>query len=149
MRIRPFRPGDAAASSRIIRSCFDKVNNYPATTTEKLKKSNTARGLREKSLKRTFYVAEDEDGILGIAGFQDDEVKTVFVKPGEHGRGVGRKLMGKVLAEMGTKGHRTLTVFSSPEAEGFYERFGFEKVRKETLDFKGSPLAIVRMTKKL
>ena len=55
----------------------------------------------------------------------------LFVRPDAQRKGVGRSLLELVLAES-TAG--TITVASSPNSEGAYRRFGFERISDEKID---------------
>ena len=83
--------------------------------------------------------------IIGTAGLDGSTVRSVFVRPDWHRKGVGVAVMRKIEEIAKLRGIHQLTVPSSITAEGFYRRLGFASVRDE---FHGNERTIV-MTKQL
>ena len=75
---------------------------------------------------------------LGVAQIDliDDmaELSLLFVEPTAMGRGVGRLLLRRVLAELGRCGVRQLAILADPHAAGFYEAMGARFVRMAASD---------------
>lgn len=151
MRIRRFRPEDAKIVSNIIKQNFLKVNSehYSQETIAVLIKESTSKKLIEKSKTRHLYVAIDKDVILGVAGYEEDELHTFFVRKNIHGRGVGKKLMERVLKDAKNEGIKVMNSASTHYAEKFYASFGFKKIEEKTVEYHGAPLSFVLMKKKL
>jgi predicted N-acetyltransferase YhbS len=149
LRIRRFRPEDARACSRIIRQnhCRFAAFEDGLETAKKLSRGNSPKALLKKSNRRTFFVAVQEERIVGLAGYEKNEVKTVFVDLKMHGQGVGSKLLKHILAVLARQGKRKIVLMSSVVAEDFYKKFGFRRVRKKTIDWEGVPLTYVDMVR--
>ena len=100
---------------------------YPAEWIEQWK-----RDLRvtEKDLaKRMVLLAESDRDIVGFTIISETETKYevdhLWVLPEFMGRGHGRELLQWAMDKMMTKSKRIL-VIADPNAEGFYEKMGFQ-----------------------
>ena len=88
---------------------------------------------------RDYFVAEADGRVVGccalhIAWEDLAEVKSLAVEEGSCGRGIGRELVKKCLAEAGDIGIRKVFVLTyKPD---FFKIFGFKPVRKEELPHK-------------
>ncbi len=98
-----------------------------------------------------FWVAGDAPP-LGCAQLILDarggagEVARVFVDPECQGRGIGRALWGRVLAEARAQGLRRLHLDADPFAEEFYRRLGFRETgRSPSGSIPGRTLARMRL----
>ncbi|RMG56963.1 MAG: N-acetyltransferase, partial [Deltaproteobacteria bacterium] len=89
---------------------------------------------------RDFFVCEDEDGgVVGVAALHvmwEDlaEIRSLAVKEGSEGGGIGRMLMDACLSEARSLGIKR--VFALTYRSGFFEKFGFREVEKSTLPQK-------------
>jgi GNAT superfamily N-acetyltransferase len=84
----------------------------------------------------TFFVAERNGALLGIAGWTADSreadcawARYVFVEPAAAGRGVGRRLMGAVEQSAKDAGRPRLRLWSSLNAVPFYEALGYGEIK--------------------
>jgi GNAT superfamily N-acetyltransferase len=83
--------------------------------------------------RRVRVAAAPDDTPLGFAlvlpvTAGECELDALFVEPGLHGRGLGRRLLEDVAARVRAAGARELFVVSGPGAVGFYERAGFRPI---------------------
>ncbi len=89
---------------------------------------------------RDFVVAVDESGEVVGAGalhvmWQDlAEIRSLVVKPGLTGKGVGRGLVAYMIEE--ARGLGLKRVFTLTYQQGFFEKCGFAVVQKESLPQK-------------
>ncbi|EIJ78063.1 acetyltransferase [Bacillus methanolicus PB1] len=86
-----------------------------------------------------MYVVKDENKIVGIAGLHVlghdlAEVRSLVVPPEHVGRGIGRILVNHIVNEATRLGVKRLISFTY-QVE-FFEKCGFEIVKKETLPEK-------------
>jgi len=81
---------DAAAISRVILRALHEVNikDYGPALIAEQSKSWTVDGVVARLRNRITYVALDCDDLVGTAGFDGQQVRTVFVRPDRHKRGV-------------------------------------------------------------
>lgn len=118
--------------SSIIENCF--VNLDIGGHTEKGKRIqielNQPKILIEKSKTTKYYVATINETIVGICGYGDGEVRTLFIDINHHGKGFGKALLAKVIADAQKDGLTKLFTWSTLFAERLYSSFGFEKTRE-------------------
>jgi len=78
-------------------------------------------------------VAEGDGCMLGYAAVDvaSGEVDAVFVEPGDHGRGIGARLLAACEDSARVAGCTRLFLSASLNAVPFYERAGFSAVREE------------------
>jgi GNAT superfamily N-acetyltransferase len=72
-----------------------------------------------------YLVAARGARLLGYAAWRGGEVTALFVRPGEAGRGLGARLLGRVEAAARAAGVRRLTVVAAPAAVPFYTARGW------------------------
>lgn len=84
----------------------------------------------------TFFVAEQNGQIVGVAGWTADSrepdcawPRYVFVDPATAGRGIGRRLMSKVETSVNAAGRSRLMLWASLNAVAFYEVLGYRSVK--------------------
>ena len=88
---------------------------------------------------RDFYVYEEDGNILGIGALAicwEDlaEVRSLAVVPGQHGKGIGRKIVEKCLHEAKDLGlQRVFALTYQPE---FFKKLGFVEIDKAQLPQK-------------
>ncbi|ACY99789.1 MULTISPECIES: ribosomal protein S18-alanine N-acetyltransferase [Thermomonospora] len=110
--------------------------------------------LRHQPHTRHYVVAEDDSGeIIGYAGLaaagDQGDVQTIAVRADRQGRGVGRALLGELLAEAERRGCREVFLevrVDNDRAQALYERFGFERigVRKRYYQPSGTDAIVMR-----
>ncbi len=90
-----------------------------------------------------LWAARDAGGaIIGFAGIAGDSLEMLFVAAGARGRGTGRALLNRALAEGVT---RVDVNEQNPQAAGFYERMGFAITGRSALDSQGRPFPLLHM----
>jgi GNAT superfamily N-acetyltransferase len=124
--IRLASPHDAQAISDIVLRCLHEVNinDYGPPLVAELAKSWTLEGVLTRLRERITFIAVNGDEVLGIAGFDGKQARTVFVRPDWHGKGVGSSLMRTVEAVARETDLIELSLPSSITAQGFYRRLG-------------------------
>ncbi|MBI5234538.1 MAG: N-acetyltransferase [Deltaproteobacteria bacterium] len=88
---------------------------------------------------RDFFVYEEDDAVLGVAALHIcwegmGEIRSLAVKEGFAGRGIGRELVAACLDEARTLGIEK--VFALTYKTGFFERMGFKDIDKMALPHK-------------
>jgi len=122
---------DAAAISDLILRALHQVNirDYGPDLIADQSKNWTVDGVVAKMENRITYVAIDDNDIVGTAGFDGQQARTVFVRPDRHNLGVGSLLMQAVETLAIERGLNQLSLLSSITAQGFYRRLGYSPVR--------------------
>ena len=86
--------------------------------------------------RRLAFVARDGDQIVGHANlllfggeFDHTGVFEIFVRPGQRGSGIGRRLLRALAERASEEGRHTIgvEVIATTPAVGFYDRLGFER----------------------
>jgi len=152
MRIRKFRKEDAVKASNVIKKGFQVLigKGYTKESIEVQIKENSPKNLIIKSKTVKYYVAVEKDRILGIGGYDAIKVHAVFVPPEHHRKGIGKKIMERILKDAKKDNIKSLKVWSTFYAENFYKSFGFKKIKKLNLKCSNdSPITFIEMLKKL
>ena len=121
--------------SNIIIQDLLTVNSkdYGMERVKKMAEDFTVEKLQNSLSKREkVFVALLDDNVVGTAGidkswYSDDEywILTVFVKPENHGQGIGKKLIGKIEEYATTLPIKKLVIPASITAHEFYYKLGY------------------------
>lgn len=121
--------------SNIIIQNLLTVNSkdYGIERVKKMAEDFTVEKLQNSLSKRKkVFVALIDDNVVGTAGidkswYSDDEywILTVFVKPENHGQGIGKKLIGKIEEYATTLPIKKLVIPASITAHEFYYKLGY------------------------
>ena len=151
MDIRPFEDGDAQKVSSIIERCFTRLDlggHTPEGTQIQIAGSQPV-NLITRSRTTRYFVATVDGSVVGICGYGDGKVQTLFVDIDHHGRGIGKALLTTVLADAEQNGLTKIITWSTMYAEDLYYSFGFEKEREVCLPEGSRDIILVEMCKKL
>ena len=142
IRIRKFKKGDAIKVSNVIKKSFRSIisKNYTKESVEDQIKENSPKKILEKAKKVKYFVAVEKGKIVGFGGYNEEKIHTFFVIPERHGKGIGSKILERVLTEAKKDGIKSLKCWSTFNAENFYSSFGFKKRKKLTLKTKNSSM---------
>ncbi len=104
----------------------------------------TPEGYHEGINKGDMYVAENNGRIVGFGHAIPGEIVAVFVDPISHKKGIGKMLLEYGL-KISLKGHQKVKVESTVNAEGFYKKHGFVKIRDDVHIKRGveSPIIVL------
>jgi len=151
MQIRKFKKTDAPKVSQLIRKCITELfpHYYPKKVIDVLYKKNTPKSVIKRSNERDYYVMEEKNHILGIMGIQKNNIRTSYVNPAYHKKGIGRKLLNHLENIVLEKNYSKLTTHSSLSAKTFYQKCGFKIIRKVSSEHEGIMLDEYLMEKKL
>lgn len=105
-------------------------------------------GLRTAIEETVFYVAEHDDELVGFANagqnpeYEDGtfELFRIYVLPEHWNRGIGGQLLEPLIADVKSEGGDQLRLSVLAENEvgvGFYESYGFERLKNEEIEFAG------------
>lgn len=122
----------AESIGRVIREAIKRVNakDYPAAEINRLLQSFTAEKVATLLQHRQTLVALVGEEVVGTGAIQGTEVKSVFVEPDWHRRGIGTALMRELEKIAARDRIERLEVSSSLSATQFYSALGYiEKSR--------------------
>lgn len=84
----------------------------------------------------TFFVAEQDGAVVGVAGWTADSrepdcawPRYVFVAPAHARTGIGRNLMTTIERSVTAAGRARLMLWSSLNAVSFYEKLGYRRLK--------------------
>lgn len=139
VKIRKFKIADANSLSALIRKTI-KVSNGPHYAKKYINilvKWNSPENLIEKSKRRKIFVAVKNNILVGTVGLDKDRITSVFVSPLHQFKGIGKMLLRR--AERAAKKAKIKKIWTraSVNAVGFYQKQGYQKVRKMHNKFAG------------
>ncbi len=139
MEIRKFNIADARRISELIRRNLLTVNSrfYPRKVVDFMVSFYTPQKVRELASERRIFVAIEDQSIIGTASLGLDKVYNVFVDPGQHGRGIGRILMGHIESLALSQKIRMLSLDASLNAIPFYEKLGYIRGKLKSSPYCG------------
>jgi GNAT superfamily N-acetyltransferase len=131
------RPGEEDEISRLILSVFSEfvAPLYPPEGTAEFSRYVGPDDLRKRFLSNHFtLVATAAERIVGMIEVRDENhICLFFVDKRSQGRGIGRELLGRALAQCRENNPDTtaVSVNSSPNSAAVYERLGFVPIGPE------------------
>jgi histone acetyltransferase (RNA polymerase elongator complex component) len=136
MNIRKFRKQDTKEVALLAMNTFEKYNGSDFFSKDGVEKTldffdpskNTEKELQEKFAKTPiFYVAEENNKIVGMIRGLPNKISSLFVDETQHKKGVGKKLMLQFEKEAKEKKSEYIKVKSSLFATAFYQKMGYKK----------------------
>jgi len=131
MIIRSIKSTDLEKVEQIIKKAILETNakDYPRQVIDFMLQVDPFQP-RNTANEREYFVAEDQD-IRGVIGLKINEVKTLFVDPAYHGKGIGSSLLSHVESMISTRGFEMSKVYSSVSAKSFYKKHGYAIIHKD------------------
>jgi len=123
--IRQFEPQDAEACSALSRACLRMDPMIAPDAREDLLRLETAAAMRERACLYYLAVCFHSGGIVGAAGVDMNEIRLLFVDPGQRRKGIGTSLLEHVEALVPAALFEDIFVYASPAAVGFYLSRGY------------------------
>jgi N-acetylglutamate synthase-like GNAT family acetyltransferase len=140
--IRAAAPSDAAGISRVICDAISTINakDYSAKAISRLMQNFSTANVTVLMRGRTTFVAVANGHIVGTGALQQHEIKSVFVSPDFHRKGIGRRLVKTVEGAAKQQGLVALKLSSSLAAVSFCAALGY---REQTRQFYGDEETVV------
>jgi putative acetyltransferase len=160
MQVRRATPDDALATFALhvaaIRE-FGPAGYDPDQVRVWARKDHGPEGYPLDEAGHHFVVAERRGEVSGFGDLvfdspdvdADGEVRAVYVHPRHAGRGIGSTLLAELEGYARGIGLGSLELSASLNAVGFYERAGYERIRKEIYDTGATGLEVVVFRKGL
>jgi predicted N-acetyltransferase YhbS len=149
LTIRRYRPDDAGAVSRLIRTTMRISNSadYAMERLQPLIDYFSPEKVDALCQERVCFVAEENGEVVGTGALEADELVTFFVAPQRQGGGIGSALLGAVEDAAREGGLQRLRVGSSLAGAPFYRRHGYEPTGEILEGTAGAHLAMVKEVK--
>ena len=134
MNIRRFEEQDAKAVSELIRKTIriSNTKDYPVDLMEQLIKAETPEHVLERASWTHFYVAEEQDNIIGCGAIgpywgREDESSlfTIFVLPEHQGKGIGRAIIDTLEKDEFFLRAKRIEIPASITGVPFYLKMGY------------------------
>ena len=139
--IRPMAPGEEHALSRVYQdsvSGLGPAHYSPEQVAAWASFGDEREAFTDFVCVPWTVVAEDESGLIGFAGFEDDgHVPSLYVRHDRARRGVGSQLLEAVLREAESRGMDRLYAEASLFSKAVFERHGFVCERMEHSERRG------------
>jgi len=134
MIIKRFREEEAKEVSDLIRTTIriSNTKDYPTELMDQLIEYETPERVIERAGWTHFYVAHDEDKIIGCGAIgpywgKEDESSlfTIFVLPEYQGKGVGRRIIETLETDIFFRRAKRIEIPASITGVPFYLRMGY------------------------
>ena len=134
MKIRRMKESEASAVSELIRTTIQISNrkDYPAELMDALIKTETPEHVMERASWTHFYVAEEEEVIIGCGAIgpywdkQDESsLFTIFVHPDYQGKGIGRLIVETLEKDEFALRAKRIEIPASITGLPFYQKMGY------------------------
>lgn len=149
--IRPLVPEDADELSQLIWRNLREVliADYTADAVEALIPTYAPESIRAYSQKQIALVATVDNKLAGTASLDKDRVRHVYVAVERRKNGVGTALMREIEVQAIKSGHAKIYLMAGLSAAHFYARLGYVTVERIDRVFRGAPLPVIHMEKRL
>jgi predicted N-acetyltransferase YhbS len=147
MEIRKFTDRDAVSVSALIKECFDTLDLGGHTEEGKRIQigANSPQNLLGRAQHVRYFIAVNEGEVVGICGFDQNKVQTLFVDIRYQHMGIGKALLHKVLTEAMNEGLTSLKTWATFYSERFYSKAGFKKVGEIHLPEGRNDIILIEM----
>ncbi|ABR47619.1 GCN5-related N-acetyltransferase [Alkaliphilus metalliredigens QYMF] len=102
-------------------------------------------GLFRSFRNSTIIIAEYEGKVIGYAGYESNSlVSFLFVDPSYYQRGIGTKLLTRVVSEVGEKAWLLVAKNNVPAIKLYYKH-GFRRVQEFIGKYNGIDISVLRL----
>lgn len=151
IKIRKFQERDSQKVANIISRCNKEITSkdYPKKVIKAWDSDLTPEYIKNKSCNRICFVAVDDEIPVGYISLECQEIKKLHVNPDYHRRGIGKKLVNKIIKIAKNQNLKKIIVESSLGAEKFYNKCGFKKIMEVTKSINGVKFKLILMEQDL
>ncbi len=141
MKIRKFKPSDSREVGNLIAKTFKRFNNNEGTK-EGLEwylgmyKDKNLDNLKKRLKSKIFYIAEEENRIIGMVRGTENRLINLFVDGQYHRKSIGKILVENFEREARRKGSHKIIIRASLYATPFYQEMGYRRTTG-TRNFRG------------
>jgi GNAT superfamily N-acetyltransferase len=149
MTIREFHPEDIVTCREIVSACLSEMTGMDEAAKTTFAKRTQDDEFFNGLLSVHCLVAEIDGIVVGMGALKGNEIQRMYCDPDQRGRHVGSTIYKHLEMIARSKGIRQLQIESSLNAEGFYAKLGFKKVRMHEWNIEGHYVRNVTMRKLL
>jgi GNAT superfamily N-acetyltransferase len=134
--IRPFREADLVSLHRMINDTIDAsyAGVYPDRAVQFFKEYHSQKRIMERSWAGEILIIERHGFIVATGTLVGNEILGVFVKPGDQGQGLGKRIMSELEGRAKKKGFSEIVLSVSLPSRKFYETLEYELLDECSLD---------------
>ncbi len=134
MKIRKAKLVDVKEISGLRKQTLKKVNSleYKKEVIDYLVIKNSTKNILRKMKKRDFYVAIENNKVIGTIDLTIDHIGGLFVKHNMLGKGIGKKLLLYVEKKAKRKGIIKVNLNPTKSAIPFYKKHGYKLIKSHT-----------------
>lgn len=156
--MRPFLPADTERLQDLVAQSIELLTTEEYDEQERfawMSRVADAQAFANRLSRNVTILVEADGEILGFGSLRETEEKTrrevdlLYVHPYAAGQGVGSALLDALERIAQARGAETMTVESSDTAHDFFERRGYQGVRRNTVPIDDVWLTNTTMTKPL
>ena len=151
MTIRKFRDSDSKELAILHRATIRNVNsqNYSKKQIDLWSGMVSAERFRKSGEKNIRFIAINNGKIIGFADYRKEDLQGLYIHKDYIGKGVGTKLLKRLEKDAYKNGVRTMYCISTITAQNFYEKNGYETLKKTRYRIKKQRLIVYKMRKTL
>lgn len=151
IEFRDFKISDAKSVFEIIRDCYENIEIGGHTLNGIIMQieGNEPEKLIQRANSIKYIIALSQDQIVGVGGYDDNKIHTLFVSRKLHGSGIGSKILDEILKRAKKDRVKNLITWSTIYAETFYKKNGFDFVREIYIPEDKRDIKLIEMKKVL
>ena len=136
IKIRKYKNSDLVKVALLVKNTFKKFNSREYFKEEAIKnylsQYNIDKNSKKELIRRfkktpIFYVATENNKIIGAIRGKKDKITNLFIDKNYHQRGIGKKLVEKFETEVIKQRLNKIKIHSSLYAIPFYKKMGYKK----------------------
>ncbi len=126
--IRKYRPADFDVVFRIVQDTIEQVYPlyYPAGAVQFFHNHHSETRMKDDIPKGTTLVVEDYGAVIGTGSLVENEIRRMFILPGEQGKGYGKLLLQELERAAAGNSITRVELDSTLGALRLYEHLGYE-----------------------
>ena len=115
----------------IIKDCFEnlEIGGHSLQGIKLQIDGNRPEKIIERAKSIKYIIGESNNHIVGIGGYDDLKIHTLFVSRQLHGSGIGKIILNEIIYRAKIDRIKCLTTWSTIYAQGFYTKNGFETIK--------------------
>ena len=149
--IRDFEISDANLVFKIIKDCFEnlKIGGHNSEGMKMQIAGNSPEILIERAKTVHYITALINNKVVGIGGYDNEKIHTLFVSRKCQRSGIGEKLLDEIIKRAKQENIESLITWSTFYARNFYEKNGFKMVKEVSFPENKKDIILLEMRKEL
>jgi len=149
MRIRKISEQDYDAYISVIQASLDESVTYGEEIVNFFRDRYNRDYLKNKISNGTFYVAVDNEQVIGLGGIEEGWIKKMFIHPNRQSEGIGGRILEQLEDKARAENRNEVFLYSFPNSIRFYQGRRYSIVEDITLEMGGLKIRTTKMKKEL